>query len=95
MPSSTGKSKENTVSSAHSNHEVQEPKPVYTALQSHHIDRLKWYLTLKEQCKQDTNYEEWRLKMVDWAVYSTFRDCEDQGLVDEAKAMLQLSHREN
>ena len=95
MPYSSGKSKENTVSSKRSIRRVREAKTANTALQTHLIDRLKWYLALKEQCKRDSSCKEWQLKMVDWAIYSTFRDCGDQGLADEAKALLQMSHEDN
>ena len=95
MPYSSGKSKENTVSSKRSTRRPTEVKIANTAIQVHRIDRLKWYLALKEQCKRDSSCEEWQLKMVDRAIYSTFRDCEEQGLVDEAKALLQMSHENN
>ncbi len=33
------------------------------------------------------------MKAVDWAIYSTFRDCEEQGIVNKAKALLDIDNK--
>ena len=85
------KSRGNTVSRK-GPRSAREAKGTLTPLQAHFIGHLKWLLDLKEQCKQDPDCEEWKLKAVDRAAFSTFRDCERHGLAREAKNLL-IGHR--
>ena len=70
-----------------------KPRVSRIQLRSHFLNRLEWYVDLRERCKKDPGCEEWKMKAVDWAIYSTFRDCEEQGIVNKAKALLDIDNK--
>jgi hypothetical protein len=67
---------------------VKGTNDTYTQLQTYMMDRLKGLLALHEQCKRDPGSEPWKLKMVNWGIYSALRDCEEQGVGAEAELLL-------
>lgn len=89
MASLPDKSKKNTVGTRKSRG-TGKPRVSQTQLRSHFLSRLEWYLDLRERCKGDAHCEDWKIKAVDWAIYSTFRDCEEHGVVNKAKALLDI-----
>ena len=67
----------------------------YTPLQAHFLNRLKELLALKERRYKGPPSEEWLTKAVDWAIYSSFRDCDAQGVIEKAKVLLKREHKAN
>ena len=72
-------------------HQEDNMEVTHTPLQTLFLSRLAWYNTLKRQYKADPACEEWKTKALDLAIYSTFRDCEDQGVLTEAKELLHMA----
>lgn len=62
-------------------------------LPNHFLKRMEWYLQLRDQCSKDEDCEEWKIRAVDRAIYSTFRDCEKQGILSKAKALIGSSEK--
>ncbi len=63
-------------------------KSTLTRLQSHFLSRMEWYLDVREQCNLDPNCEDWMILAVESAIYSTYRDCEEQGIGEKAEILL-------
>ena len=70
-----------------------KPRAGRIELRSHFLNRLEWYLNLRESCKKEPSCEEWKIKELDRAIYSTFRDCGEQGIVSKAKALLDIDNK--
>ncbi len=67
-------------------------KSTLTRLQSHFLRRMEWYLDVREQCNLDPNCEDWMILAVESAIYSTYRDCEEQGIGEKAEILLYVDH---
>lgn len=66
-----------------------------TPLQAHFLNRLEQLLSRKEKGYEGPLSQDWIAKALDRAVYATFRDCESQGVIAEAKALLTQAHKSN
>lgn len=61
----------------------------YTGLQQHFLTRLERLVHLRELYRQHRGREDWLLRAINKAIYSTFMDCIAQGVGEEARAILQ------
>jgi len=53
---------------------------------------MEWYLDVRERCNLDPNCEDWMILAVESAIYSTYRDCEEQGIGEKAEILLYVDH---
>jgi len=61
----------------------------YTQLQEHYLQRLIRLIKLREACMSDPAFNSgWVIRLCNRGMYSTFRDCEDQGIGGEALALI-------
>jgi len=65
-----------------------------TKLQDHFLDRLQHFLKRKAEVQQVPRSDSRILKALDKAVYSTYLDCVEQGLGEDAKALLKLKEKQ-
>ena len=62
--------------------------PVYTPLQLHFLARLEQLERLRQEYEQSPAPDAFLLQVIKKAIYATLRDCEDQGIREEARAAL-------
>ena len=60
----------------------------YTPLQLHFLSRLEQLDRLRDEYEQSSQPDPYLLQLVKQAIYSTLRDCSDQEIGDEARAVL-------
>ena len=60
----------------------------YTPLQLHFLYRLEQLDRLRDEYEQSSQPDPYLLQLVKKAIYSTLRDCSDQEIGDEARAVL-------
>jgi hypothetical protein len=60
----------------------------YTPLQLHFLSRLEQLDRLRDEYEQSSQPDPYLLQLVKKAIYSTLRDCSDQEIGDEARAVL-------
>ena len=60
----------------------------YTPLQLHFLSRLEQLDRLRDEYEQSSQLDPFLLQLVKKAIYSTLRDCSDQEIEDEARAVL-------
>ena len=72
-----------------------EYSKVFTPLQVHFLNRLERLLALKNSYETDPHREKWVMDAINRAIYSTLRDCIEQGVGEEAKAIIRREHRAN
>jgi hypothetical protein len=58
----------------------------YTVMQAHFLDRLERLLRLRNAA--DSRLEPWQARLLVRAIYSTYRDCLELGLADQARSIL-------
>jgi len=63
------------------------PRP-YTPLQLHFLARLEHLNQLLQEAEQAPRPDAWNVRLLKKAIYSTLRDCDDQELKEEARAVL-------
>ena len=68
---------------------------VLTPSQSDYLRVLEQRIDLKNTYLADPAHEEWVLKAVNTAAYSAFRDCVDNGLEEQAKALVSRDQQSN
>ncbi len=61
--------------------------PAYTPLQLHSLMRLRDLLRKREEVGDSLKSGDWRLRLLDKAIYSTYRDCLELGVGNDAKAL--------
>ncbi len=59
----------------------------YTPLQLHSLIRLRDLLRKREEVGDNLKSGDWRLRLLGKAIYSTYRDCLELGVRDDAKAL--------
>ena len=64
------------------------PDRGYTPFQTLYLLRLKNLITRRQQYVGRLESGNWRLKLLDKALYSTYRDCVDLSLATEARNLL-------
>ena len=74
----------------HNSPSIAEPQN-FTPLQVHYLGLLESLIDLKNSYQNDPGQEEWLLKSINNAAYSTFRSCIEHGVEANAKTLL---HRE-
>lgn len=60
----------------------------YTPLQLHFLSRLEQLDRLRDEYEQSSQPDPYLLQLVKKAIYSTLRDCSDQEIETEARAVL-------
>ena len=60
-----------------------------TPLQLYYLRLLEQLLQQRQDYEADPEREEWLLMAINKATYSTFRSCADNGVEEEAKALLE------
>ena len=66
-----------------------------TPLQVHYLHLLERLINLKTTYQIDPHREEWLLKVINKAAYSSFRSCLEQGVEAQAKGLLDREHQAN
>jgi len=65
-----------------------EESDALTPSQSQYLRVLEQRISLKNNYLEDPSHEEWVLKAVNRAAYSAYRDCVDNELEEQAKALV-------
>lgn len=60
----------------------------YSPTQLFFLTRLSWLIRQRRELINTLDASDWRRKLLDKALYSTFLDCRDEGVEDEAKSLL-------
>ena len=60
----------------------------YTPTQLFFLTRLTGLVRQRRELINTLDQGDWRRKLLDKALYSTFLDCTEEGLADEAKSLL-------
>ncbi|MBM3924682.1 MAG: hypothetical protein FJ320_01635 [SAR202 cluster bacterium] len=64
-----------------------------TKLQDHFLERLHYYTHRKAEVRQVQHSDGRILKALDKAIYSTYLDCVEQGVGEDAKAILKVADK--
>lgn len=60
----------------------------YTPTQLFFLTRLSWLVRQRRELINTLDAADWHRKLLDKALYSTFLDCTEEGVGDEAKGLL-------
>jgi hypothetical protein len=60
----------------------------YTPTQLFFLTRLSWLVRQRRELINTLDSGDWHRKLLDKALYSTFLDCMEEGVGDEAKGLL-------
>lgn len=63
----------------------------YSPVQRLFVQRLEQLLVKRRQYSGRLSSNDWRLKLIDRSLYSTYCDCMDLGLLDDARMLLERS----
>lgn len=66
-----------------------------TLLQVHYLRLLEHLINLKNSYQVDPHREEWLLKVINKAAYSSFRSCVEHAAEAQARGLLGQEHRAN
>ena len=64
-------------------------RPAYSPCQLLFLRRLEQLFTKRRQYAGRLQTSDWRLKLIDRSLYSTYCDCVQLGLLEEAKTLLE------
>jgi hypothetical protein len=60
----------------------------YSPTQLFFLTRLSWLIRQRRELINTLDASDWRAKLLNKALYSTFLDCVEEGVGDEAKGLL-------
>lgn len=60
----------------------------YSPTQLFFLTRLSWLIRQRRELINTLDESDWRQKLLNKALYSTFLDCQEEGVGDEAKSLL-------
>ena len=60
----------------------------YSPTELFFLTRLSWLIRQRRELVNTLDANDWRRKLLDKALYSTFLDCIEEGVGDEAKGLL-------
>jgi hypothetical protein len=60
----------------------------YSPTQLFFLTRLSWLIRQRRELMNTLEPADWRRRLLDKALYSTFLDCQEEGVGDEAKSLL-------
>ncbi|MEA2640683.1 MAG: hypothetical protein QOF51_2077 [Chloroflexota bacterium] len=60
----------------------------FTPTQLFFLTRLSWLIRQRRELVNTLDETDWRLKLLNKALYSTFLDCVEEGVGDEARSLL-------
>ena len=60
----------------------------YAPTQLFFLTRLSWLIRQRRELINTLDPSDWRAKLLNKALYSTFLDCQEEGVGDEAKGLL-------
>jgi hypothetical protein len=61
----------------------------YSPVQLFFLMRLSYLQRQRRECVNVIDHQDWRMRVLNKALYSTFQDCEREGVGGEAKTLLQ------
>ena len=67
---------------------VQTGLRSFTPTQLFFLTRLSWLIRQRRELINTLDETDWRLKLLNKALYSTFLDCDEEGVGDEARGLL-------
>ena len=59
-----------------------------TAQQRFFLQRLVWLQKQRRECENVLTPSDWRMRLINKALYSTYRDCVEYGVEESAKQVL-------
>jgi hypothetical protein len=62
----------------------------FSPLQLLFLTRLSSLLRLRHDCMRLVSEENWRMKLLNKSLYSTFRDCVEQGIEPQAHGLFRI-----
>ena len=60
----------------------------YSRTQLFFLTRISWLMRQRRELMNTLEPADWRRRLLDKALYSTFLDCQEEGVGDEAKGLL-------
>ncbi|MFN8524882.1 MAG: hypothetical protein U0821_17445 [Chloroflexota bacterium] len=60
----------------------------YSPIQFFFLMRLSYLQKQRRECTNVMNQDDWRIRLLNKALYSTFQDCQTAGVGDEAKVLI-------
>lgn len=67
----------------------------YTPTQLFFLTRLSWLIRQRRELINTLDPNDYRAKLLNKALYSTYLDCVEEGVGDEAKALLAQQNQDN
>ncbi len=67
----------------------------YTAWQLFFLERLAWLHKQRRECVNVLSPSDWQMRLLNKALYSTYRDCVDVGVEEGAKLLLAKEQQTN
>lgn len=67
----------------------------YSQVQLFFLMRLSWLQRQRRECTNVLDASDWRMRLLNKSLYSTYQDCTREGVGDEAKALLGQSQPSN
>ena len=64
------------------------PQGSYTAQQLFFLQRLVWLQKQRRECTNVLAPNDWQMRLIHKALYSTYRDCVEAGVQESAKQVL-------
>jgi hypothetical protein len=65
----------------------KSPTRSYSSLQSLYLHRLGKLLRDRQEWGRRLGTDDWRLRLLNKAIYSTFCDCVEQGVAEDARSL--------
>ena len=67
----------------------------YEPIQLFFLMRLSWLQRQRRECTNVLDPNDWRMRLLNKALYSTYQDCVREGVGEEAKALLGQHQQSN
>ena len=66
-----------------------------TDLQVFFVERLAWLLKQRRECVNVLSPSHWQMRLIHKALYSTYRDCVETGVEEQAKGLFEKERHSN
>lgn len=66
----------------------------YSPVQLFFLMRLSYLQRQRRECINVIDPQDWRMRLLNKGLYSTYRDCEASGVGDEAKTLIQQQQQQ-
>ncbi|MBI4491620.1 MAG: hypothetical protein HY690_02370 [Chloroflexi bacterium] len=67
----------------------------YAPIQLFFLMRLSWLQRQRRECINVLNANDWHMRLLNKALYSTYQDCVREGVEEEAKVVLRQEQQTN